>query len=72
MKNAVFLVPCLVLLVSCDADKELDKAFAKAGLVRIYAPRTDYAPARSSLRERRRRSLVVMSSIMLTRRQYLW
>lgn len=44
MKKLLLLFPILFGLGACDADKELDKAFASNGLVRINAPRTDYAP----------------------------
>src|SRR5258708_5963974 len=52
MKNYAFL-PLMLLLVSCDVDKELDKAFANAGLARINAPRTDYAPGAIILKGQR-------------------
>lgn len=47
MKKSVFvllLVIGVLPLVSCDVDKELDRAFASNGLARINAPRTDYSP----------------------------
>src|SRR5437016_917518 len=44
MKRLLLLFPVVLGLASCDADKELDKAFASDGLVRINAPRTDYSP----------------------------
>jgi hypothetical protein len=44
MKKLLLLFPIMFGLVSCDADKELDKAFASNGLARINAPRTDFAP----------------------------
>jgi hypothetical protein len=42
--SLVFLLAIVVLIAACDADKELDKAFASNGLTRINAPRTDYSP----------------------------
>lgn len=40
----IFLLFPLLFLTSCDSSKELDKAFAKQGLARLSAPRTDFAP----------------------------
>jgi hypothetical protein len=44
MKSSLLLLVIVLALISCDADKALDEAFATDGLVRINAPRTDYAP----------------------------
>lgn len=44
MKKIALLLLIVFALVSCDVDKELDKAFASNGLARINAPRADYSP----------------------------
>jgi hypothetical protein len=44
MNKLLLLVPIVFGLAACDVDKELDKAFARNGLTRINAPRTDYFP----------------------------
>ena len=44
MKRFLVLLPILFFLTSCDASKELDKAFANQGLARLNTPRTDFAP----------------------------
>jgi hypothetical protein len=44
MRKLLLLVPIVFGLAACDVDKELDNAFARNGLTRINAPKTDYLP----------------------------
>ncbi len=52
MKKLVVLLALCV--ASCDANKELDNAFATYGLTRINALRTDYSPGTIILRGKKR------------------